>query len=83
MIAIYTEKADVGNKVAAALGGFVLPNGVHINFSNRSKYEEEIKKYQRSQGFLDIVFQGKPCRVTWGYGHMYGLQDVPEYNPCL
>lgn len=82
MIAIYTEKADVGNKVAAALGGFVLPNGVHINFSNRAKYEEEIKKYQRSQGFLDIEFQGKPCRVTWGYGHMYGLQDVPEYNPA-
>lgn len=56
MIAIYTEKADVGNKVAAALGGFVLPNGVHINFSNRAKYEDEIKKFQRSQGFLDIEF---------------------------
>lgn len=80
MIVIYAEKADVGNKIAAALGGFDL-GGTHIDFKNRQKHESAIKKLQREQGYLDIIFKGKPCKVTWGYGHLYALQDVPEYNP--
>lgn len=83
MIAIYAEKADVGGKIAAALGGFVLPDGTQINYSNRAKFESEIKKLQRKQGYLDTTFHGKECRVTWGYGHMYALQDVPEYNAAF
>jgi DNA topoisomerase-3 len=79
LIVIYAEKADVGNKIAAALGGFNL-GGIHIDFKNRKKYEEEIKKLQRQQGYLDTTFNGQECKVTWGYGHLYGLQNTEEYN---
>jgi len=82
MIVIYAEKADVGNKIAAALGGFSLPNGTKITYRNRAANEDGIKKLQRSQGYLDTTFRGKPCRVTWGYGHLYALQDVPAYDPA-
>lgn len=82
MIVIYAEKADVGNKIAAALGGFRLPSGKEITFKNRAANEDAIKSFQRKQGFLDITFKGQPCKVTWGYGHLYALQDVPEYNPA-
>lgn len=82
MIVIYAEKADVGNKIAAALGGFTLPGGKEINYKNRAANEDAIKRLQRSQGYLDTTFQGKPCRVTWGYGHLYALQDVPAYDPA-
>lgn len=82
MIVIYAEKADVGNKIAAALGGFTLPGGKEINYKNRAANEDAIKRLQRSQGYLDTTFQGKPCCVTWGYGHLYALQDVPAYDPA-
>lgn len=80
MIVIYAEKADVGNKLAAALGGFELPDGTRITYRNLKAKEKEVKKLQSKQGYLDTIFKGNPCKVTWGYGHMYGLQDVFEYN---
>ena len=83
MLVIYAEKGDVANKIAAALGGFKLPSGTEITFKNLKAQEKAVKKFQRDQGYLDIFFHGVPCKVTWGYGHQYGLKDVFEYDPRL
>ena len=39
MIAIYAEKPDMGTKIAAALFGIPLENGVVVTFSQLEKYE--------------------------------------------
>lgn len=83
MIVIYAEKMDVANKIAAALCGFLLPDGTKITFKNLSSNKEKVEKFQRSQGYLEITFQSKPCKVTWGYGHLYSLKDVFGYDPSL
>lgn len=80
MYLIYAEKADIGSRIAAALDGFTLPSGELITFRNLKAREKEVKNFQRKQGYLDITFRGEASKVTWGYGHLYGLQDVPEYN---
>ena len=80
MIVIYAEKADAANKMAAALGGFDLPGGTHISFKNLRANIVPVEAFQKSQGYLDIQFEGMPCKVTWGYGHQYRLADVAEYN---
>ncbi|NLT12890.1 MAG: DNA topoisomerase III [Clostridiales bacterium] len=80
MVVIYAEKADVANKIAAALGGFTLPGGTKITFANLKSNEKVVKSFQNKQGYLETSFKGKPCKVTWGYGHMYALYDVAEYN---
>ena len=43
MIAIYAEKPDMGTKIAAALFGIPLENGVVVTFSQLEKYERQIK----------------------------------------
>lgn len=83
MLVIYAEKADVANKIAAALCGFRLPDGTYINFKNLAAHKKDVEKFQRKQGYLDITFKGEPCKVTWGYGHLYGLKDVFAYDPSL
>ena len=43
MIAIYAEKPDMGTKIAAALFGIPLENGVVVTFSQLEKYERQIE----------------------------------------
>lgn len=81
MIVIYAEKADMANKIAAALGGFDLPGGTHITFKNRTANKKTIERFQNAQGYLDTTWHGEKCKVTWGFGHLYALQDVFEYEP--
>lgn len=83
MLVIYAEKADVANKIAAALCGFRLPDGTNINFKNLAANKKAVEAFQKKQGYLDITFKGEPCKVTWGYGHLYGLKDVFGYDPAL
>lgn len=83
MLVIYAEKPDVANKIAAALCGFQLPDGTNITFKNLSANKKAVEAFQKKQGYLDITFKGEPCKVTWGYGHLYGLKDVFGYDPAL
>jgi DNA topoisomerase-3 len=80
-IVIYAEKPDVGNKLAAALGGFTLDGSKKITFANLKANEKSVKALQSKQGYLDIVYEGKPCKVTWGYGHLCELKQAADYNP--
>lgn len=80
MIVIYAEKYSVGATIAAALGPFYLPDGTAITMKNLKKYEKKVETFQKTQGFLDITFDAQPCKVTWGYGHLYCLKDAADYN---
>lgn len=37
---------------------------------------------QKSQGYFKITYCGEDYLVTWGYGHLCRLADVPEYDPA-
>lgn len=80
MIVIYAEKPDVGNKIAAALGGFSIDGGKKVTFANLKANEKAVKGYQAKHGFLKTEFMGKPCKVTWGYGHLCELKQAADYN---
>jgi DNA topoisomerase-3 len=78
-VVIYAEKPDVGNKVAAALGGFSL-SGKKITFANLKANEKAVRSLQSRQGYLDAEYLGEPCKVTWGYGHLCELKQAADYN---
>jgi len=80
MILIVTEKEDMGAKIAAGLDCIKLPSGKKVTLSDLPANEKEVKKLQLAKGYFDILFAGKPCKVTWAFGHLYGLKDVFEYN---
>lgn len=80
MILIYAEKADMGKKIAAALDCITLPSGKRIQFDELEKYEKQISEAQR-QGYFSIRYNGEPCKVTWGSGHVCGLKQAADYNP--
>ena len=82
MIVIYVEKENLAAKIAAALGGFDLPDGTHISFKDLQANIKAVEALQKRQGYLDITFDGKPTKVTWGSGHQYGLCDASDYNPA-
>lgn len=77
---IYAEKYDVAIKIAAALDKITLPGGTVVTFKNLPRYKAEAEKLAKKNGYLDIFWNGEPWRVTFGYGHIYGLKDVFEYN---
>lgn len=35
---------------------------------------------KKQDGYIDLTIKGQPASVTWGFGHMYGLQDAKEYH---
>ena len=78
MIAIYAEKPDMGTKIAAALFGIPLENGVVVTFSQLEKYERQIKAQRTKNGYFKIRYQGQEAYVTWGYGHMCTLKELPD-----
>lgn len=77
---IYAEKYDVAIKIAAALDKITLPGGTVVTFTNLPRYKAEAEKLAKRNGYLDITWNGEPWRVTFGYGHIYGLKDVFEYD---
>lgn len=80
MIAIYAEKPDMGTKIAAALFGIPLENGVVVTFSQLEKYERQIKAQRTKNGYFKIRYQGQEAYVTWGYGHMCTLKELPDID---
>lgn len=80
MIAIYAEKPDMGTKIAAALFGIPLENGVVVTFSQLEKYERQIKARRTKNGYFKIRYQGQEAYVTWGYGHMCTLKELPDID---
>ena len=82
MIVIYAEKPDVGNKIAAALDRIILPGGKPVTFSALKANEKAVKSLQAKQGYLDITYLGRPCKVTWGFGHLCELKQAQDYNPA-
>ena len=80
MLVIYAEKQDMGAKIAAALDGIRLPIGTKVSLASLPKFAKQVKSLQSSQGFLDITFNGEPTKVTWGFGHLYGLKNAVDYN---
>lgn len=38
-------------------------------------------KKDKKQGYYKIMFKGRECAVTWGYGHLCTLADASQYNP--
>ena len=54
MIAIYAEKPDMGTKIAAALFGIPLENGVVVTFSQLEKYERQIKACLLYTSFVQV-----------------------------
>jgi DNA topoisomerase-3 len=79
MVVIYAEKPDVGNKIAAALGGFEL-SGKKITSASLKANEKAVRALQSRQGYLDTAYNGKPCKVTWGFGHLCELMQAADYN---
>jgi DNA topoisomerase-3 len=82
MVVIYAEKPGMARLFAAALGGIEMNNRT-VSFSELSKNEKEIERFQRNQGFLKTTFQGKPYIITWGYGHLCELKDIKDYDSRL
>ena len=80
MTVIIAEKEDMAAKIAAALDCITLPSGKKITTRTLAGNEKDVKRLQSSQGYIDIRFEGKPCKVTWALGHLYGLKDVFNYN---
>ena len=80
MIAIYAVKPDMGTKIAAALFGIPLENGVVVTFSQLEKYERQIKAQRTKNGYFKIRYQGQEAYVTWGYGHMCTLKELPDID---
>ena len=81
-IVIHTEKPSVGMLVAAALDKICLSNGKTIPFSGIKTSENQIKAEQKKTGYLKITYRGKPCFVTWGFGHLVELKQAADYNPA-
>lgn len=79
-ITILAEKPDVGKKIAAALDCITLNSGKTVDFASIGKYEKEIKAQQTKDGYLKIHYNGQPCFVTWGFGHLCTLKNVSDYN---
>lgn len=80
MITIYSEKPDVGKKIAAALDCITLSNGKQISFDRIKDNDKSIKAQQFKDGFLKITFECEETYVTWGYGHLCELQNAYDYN---
>lgn len=40
------------------------------------------RKSDKKQGFYEIKIDGKPYKVTWGYGHLCALADAQDYDPA-
>ncbi len=80
MITVLAEKPDVGIRIAAALGGIRTSDGV-ISFEQLNSRKREIRR-ETEKGYLDTVFEGGPCRVTWGFGHLCRLKEAYEYDPA-
>jgi len=83
MKVIYAEKQDMGAKIAAALGGVILPSRKCINLVSLSANMAEVKKVQEKYGYLKTMFKGEEVVVTWGFGHLYNLKDTFGYNPAF
>lgn len=77
MVVIFAEKPSVGAKIAAALGGIKTQSGT-IDFSELDRKEKTVKALQ-ANGYLDTFYAGKPCIVTWGYGHLVELKQAKDY----
>ncbi len=83
MITILAEKPDVGNKIAAALDKITLASGKEVSFASLKANEKSVKQQQYKDGYLRIRYAGQDCFVTWGYGHICGLNEPEDYNPAF
>lgn len=40
-------------------------------------------KVTHKDGYLELSYNSEPTVVTWGFGHMYGLQNAADYDETL
>ena len=80
MVTVYTEKFDVGIKIAAALQGFDV-GGIHVTLDNIEKVIDKVKSAIKKNGYIKIRYKGEEYAITWGQGHMYGLYQAKDYDP--
>lgn len=38
------------------------------------------KNAKRRDGYIELEYKNEAHCITWGFGHMYGLQDARDYN---
>ena len=79
MITVLAEKPDVGIKIAAALGGIKTADGF-ISFEQLNTKKRQVQS-ESVKGYLETTFNGNPCTVTWGLGHLCELYQAQDYNP--
>lgn len=81
MIVIYAEKPDMGTKIAAAIDKITINNGMAVSFSELESNMDLITRQRTRDGYFKIRYNGEPCYVTWGIGHMCELKQAYDYNP--
>lgn len=69
MLVIYAEKADVANKIAAALCGFRLPDGTNINFKNLAANKKAVEAFQKNRVTWISPSRGSPAKL-------HGAMDI-------
>lgn len=79
MVVIFAEKQDVGIGIAAAISPLKI-NGELIRFEDLDRKKKMIAAAVREDGFIQTTYNGEPCYVTWGMGHLCRLKDVEEYQ---